>query len=476
MVIGVVHSESAVDAVSCGVFVIPGIAALVMFLLARPQEFLPILTRVPLLYILCAAALGGFALDLKLRRLQPVAAPALRWVLIYMAWAAVCTLIKASPTFIARLIDLGIIFVVFYILGHAIQRLRALQVVAGALMATALFLTFVCFHQGFADRQCIALNPGDPEQGIADGRDCDTKKQCETGGADPSLEYRCEKAGLFGTWAIEDRVRYRGELHDPNELSLTICVFGFSFLIAFMLRNKSPSFKLLGWLAAIMLIWTIFMTQSRGGLVVMMLVPGTYMVRRYGVKALFWGALVALPVLSLGGRSGESADESTMQRYEAWAAGLEMWRESPVFGVGMRRFSDHHYLTAHNSFVLSLAELGFPGLCLFVALMYISGKVLVVGLRELSGVPGTETARVWGMSLLASLLGLNFQIGTISFAYHSVTWILLGFIAAWGTTVRNHRPQFNVKLTGRDLAIIVVACGLYAGIVLPIFLKLKGAM
>jgi hypothetical protein len=53
---------------------------------------------------------------------------------------------------------------------------------------------------------------------------------------------------------------------------------------------------------------------------------------------------------------------------------------------------------------------------------------------------------------------------------------LLGFIAAWGTTVRNHRPQFNVKLTGRDLAIIVVACGLYAGIVLPIFLKLKGAM
>ncbi|MBP9087302.1 MAG: O-antigen ligase family protein [Kofleriaceae bacterium] len=457
-------------------FVIPGIAALVMFLLARPQEFMPVLTRVPLLYILCAAAVGGLVLDLKLRRVQPVAAPALLWVVIYMLWAIICTAIKAPPTLITRVIDLGIIFVVFYILGHGIQRLRALQVVAGALMATALFLTAVCFHQGFADRQCIALDPGDPEQGVADGRPCELRKQCEGGDADPSLEYRCEKSGLFGTWAIEDRVRYRGELHDPNELSLTICVFGFSFLIAFMLRNKSPSFKVLGGLAAIMLIWTIFMTQSRGGLVVMMLVPGTYLVRKYGVRMLFFGALVALPVLSLGGRSGESADESTMQRYEAWAAGYEMWRESPIFGVGMRRFTDHHFLTAHNSFVLSLGELGFLGLCLFVALMYISGKVLILGLRELNGVPGTETARVWGMSLLASLLGLNFQIGTISFAYHSVTWILLGFIAAWGTTVRTHRPTFSVRLTGRDLAIIVVVCGFYAAILLPIFLKLKGAM
>ena len=461
----------------CGeVFVIPGIAALVIFLLARPQEFVPLLTRIPLLYILCAAALGGLALDLKLRRVEPVAAPALLWVIIYMVWALICTLIKAPPTFVARAIDLGIIFVVFYILGHAIQRLRALQVVAGAIMATALFLTAVCFHQGFADRQCMALDPGDPEQGVADGRDCETRKLCEGGEADPSLEYRCEKSGLFGTWAIEDRVRYRGELHDPNELSLTICVLGFSFLIAFMLRNTSPSLRVLGGLAAIMLIWTIFMTQSRGGLVVMLLVPGTYLVRKYGVRMIFFGALIALPVLSMGGRSGESADESTMQRYEAWAAGLEMWHESPIFGVGMRRFTDHHFLTAHNSFVLSLGELGFVGLCLFVALMYISGKVLVVGLRELSDVPGTETARVWGMSLLASLLGLNFQIGTISFAYHSVTWILLGFIAAWGTTVRAHRPSFSVRLTGRDLAIIVVICGLYAMVVLPVFLKLKGAM
>jgi hypothetical protein len=457
------------------VFAIPGIAALVMFLLLKPQEIIPILTRLPLLYIFCAAAIGGFALDLKLRRLQLIAAPALPWVLMYVVWAAICTLVKAPDTFIARAIDLGVILVLYFVLGHSVQKFRALQVVAASVMAIALFLTAVCFHQGLAPKQCIALDAGDPEQGKADGRECDERKQCETGGdADPSTEWRCEKSGMFGTWAIEGRVRYRGELHDPNELALTICCFGFSFLIAFMMRTKSPAVTLFGTLAVIILVWVVFMTQSRGGLIVMLLVPGTYMVKRYGPRAILWGALVALPVLSLGGRSGESADESTTQRYEAWAVGLEMWHDSPVFGVGQRRFGDYHWLTAHNSFVLELAELGFPGLFLFVSVLVISVKLLVVGLRELKGIPEAETARVWGMSLLASLMGLIFQINTISFAYHSVTWILIGFATAWGTAVRHHRPTFTVKLSMRDVVFIAVGCALYAVAIVPLFLKFKG--
>ena len=71
---------------------------------------------------------------------------------------------------------------------------------------------------------------------------------------------------------------------------------------------------------------------------------------------------MALPVLLLGGRSGENADQSTLERYEAWSTGLTMFRGNPVFGVGARQFAEHHYLTAHNSYVLSFAELGFPGL------------------------------------------------------------------------------------------------------------------
>ena len=44
---------------------------------------------------------------------------------------------------------------------------------------------------------------------------------------------------------------------------------------------------------------------------------------------------IALPVLLLGGRSGENADVSTQMRYEAWATGLDMLHAQP--GVRRRR-------------------------------------------------------------------------------------------------------------------------------------------
>jgi O-Antigen ligase len=456
------------------VFAIPGIVGLVVFLLARPQEFIPLLTKVPLLYILCGAAIGGFALDLKLRRVQPIASPLFPWAIGYFLWVYLCDVVKSPSTFMTRAVELTILLAIFVILGHCVQRLRTLQLVAAAVMSTALYLTVVCFHQGLQDTQCIAMDPGDLEQGTADGRPCITKEQCTEGDGDPSIEYRCEKGGMFGTWAIEGRVRYRGELQDPNELSLTICCFGFSFLIAFMLRTKHPLVTCFGGIAIIVLIWTVFMSGSRGGLVVMMLVPGTYLVKRYGVKMLFIGALLAAPVLVLGGRSGSSADESTTLRYEAWAAGLVMFRMSPVFGIGHRNYGDYHDLTAHNTFVLTLAETGLIGQILFVTLMVICGKSIIVGLRQLEHIPAAATARAWGMSMLAAFVGMLFQINTISFAYHSVLWILLGFIAAWTSTVQTHLPTFRVKITARDLGYIVGGCLVYDFAVLPLFLKLKG--
>jgi hypothetical protein len=456
------------------VFAIPGIVGLTIFLLARPQEFVPILTKLPLLYILCGAAVGGFVIDLKLRRIQPIASPIFPWAIGYFLWVYACDIIKSPSTFMNRAIELTILMAIFVIIGHCVQRLRTLQVLAGSVMATALYLTVVCFHQGLADRQCIALDAADMEQGVADDRPCETKNECSEGDGDPSTEYRCEKAGLFGTWAIEDRVRYRGELQDPNELSLTICCFGFAFLIAFMIGTKHPVVTFLGAIAVMILVMTVFMTQSRGGLIVMLLVPGTYMVKRYGVKAVFIGALAAAPMLMLGGRSGESADESTTLRYEAWAAGLDMFKMSPVFGVGHRNYSEYHTLTAHNTFVLTLAETGIIGQILFVSLMVICGKSIVVGLRQLEAIPAAATARTWGMSMLAAFVGMLFQINTISFAYHSVLWIMIGFIAAWTSAVQSHLPSFAIRITKRDVGFIVMGCAIYDFAVLPLFLKLKG--
>ena len=397
-------------------FAIPGITALIVFILARPQESFPLLQRVPFLHLFTALAVLGWVIDIRLRRLQPVPAPTLPWVVGLILWLVIGTAAVSSQSLIARAVDMAILFALYGVIAHGVQRFRTFQVVAAVVAATCMFITLICFHQGLSDSQCIAggeSGEGDTG-GVPDGRGCETNEDCRGAGAEPGYEYRCEKVGLLGTYSVEMRVRYRGELHDPNEVSLTICAGALSLLIAFSLRRRGGVTQWVCLAAAAIVAWTVVMTQSRGGLIAVMLVPGIYIVRKYGFKAIFPALLVAVPVLMLGGRSGESADESTRFRYEAWAAGLDMFKHNPLFGVGARNFTEHNFLTAHNSYVLTLSELGLPGMIMFVSIIVLCVKSLVVGLRQLRDVPEAEVATVWGMSLLASMCGILFQINTLS--------------------------------------------------------------
>jgi O-antigen ligase len=276
--------------------------------------------------------------------------------------------------------------------------------------------------------------------------------------------------------SVEGRVRYRGDLNDPNEVALVIAAGAISLLIAFMRRKRDPVFWFIGAVSIATCVVSIMMTKSRGGQLAMLLVFFVYLVRRYKLLAMIPAALLAVPVMILGGRDDASADMSTQERYEAWAAGLGMFRRDPVFGVGSGQFGEHHYLTAHNSFVLTMGEMGFLGLMLFVSIIYISIKSLVVGIRTLALIPSAQVAQVWGMALLGSLVATIFSISTLSFAYKSVLWILFALVGAWTNCIRHHRPEFTVKLTWRDLGFIVAGCIAFITVVLPIFLRWKGHM
>jgi hypothetical protein len=459
------------------VFALPGIGALIIFVLARPQEFLPLLQRVPFLYLFTAFAVIGYIIDIRLHRVLPVAANTLFWVGALLLWAIISAAINEPDSFTQRLAELLTLFALYFTISHGIQRFRSFQLIAGVLAGTCLFIAFVCAHQGFSGKQCIGGEEQDGNiEGEPDGRECDTVEECRGPDSDPSMEYRCEKVGLFGTYSVEERVRYRGDLKDPNEVALTVCAGGMALLIGFALRKRGLT-GVLGYGSCVVLVFiTVFLTQSRGGLIAAMLVPGVYLIRRYGLAVAIPCGLVALPVLLLGGRSGEAADLSTEMRYDAWGAGLDMWKHSPIYGVGPRAFTDHHYLTAHNSFVLSFAELGFVGFFLFVAVIYLCVKSLIVGLRRLRDVPDSNGAQIWGMALLAGFAGMLFQISTLSFTYHPMLWMYIALISGWYLAVRSHLPTFEVKIKALDAVVIVSMCAAYILVVLPLFLRAKGAL
>ena len=405
-------------------FAIPGIAALIVFILARPQEFFTLLQRVPFLHLFTALAVLGWVIDVRLRRTQPIGTPGLPWAIAFLGWCVVTVAVITPDILIVKAIEMAILFALYFTIAHGIQKFRTLQIVAGVMTVTCLFISLVCLHQGYSDKQCVGGQEMEDEiNGKADGRLCTNNESCYGPDSEPGLEYRCEHVGAFGTYSVEERVRYRGELQDPNEVALAIAAGALSLLIAFMRRSGNPVAKALYLAGIVIVVLTVLETKSRGGQLSVALVFGVYFIRRYGVLALLPAGILGVALLLLGGRSDASSDMSTQLRYEAWATGVAMFRDSPIFGVGAGAFADHHFLTAHNSFVLALAELGFPGLVLFVAMVYISLKSLIVGIRQLSLTPGRRSSRLWGMACARVVRGDPVPDQHASFAYKSVLWI-----------------------------------------------------
>jgi hypothetical protein len=446
---------------------IPGIIALVVFIYARPQEFFERLRVVPLLYLFFALAVFGIVLDLRVGNSRLRATPQLPWVAAFFVWATLTVLIQAPASAVEHVTALSICVALFLLLAHGVQSFRALHVVAATVLCMVLFVCGVGAHQGFADTGCVVVDEsvlGDTASGRPDGRSCVTARNCYTGEAEPGAEYQCEHIGLFGTTSIgHGRVRYRGVLQDPNELALAGGI-GLPLAFAFgQVDRRTLSRRVLAAISFLLVLVCAVLTASRGGQLVFLAVLGAYFVNRVGIKGLLLGAVLALPLLLLGGRGGEDASSSTLERIDCWAEAISMWRGHPLLGVGLGQFNEYHYMTAHNSYLLAAAELGFPGMCLFGAILYLSAKIPVAALSHVkkSTAPeilaGAALTRAWAIALLAAFIGLGVGIFFLSFTYHYVLWIYVGLAGALYSSLRRHDPTFRVRLNGIDLALIACA-------------------
>jgi O-Antigen ligase len=447
-------------------FAIPGIIALVVFIYARPQEFFERLRVVPLLYLFFGLAVFGIVLDLRVGNSRLRAAPQLPWVALFFVWASLSVLIRAPSSALTHITALSICVALFLLIAHGVHSFRGLHLVAAAVLAMVLFVCSVGVQQGFAETGCVVVDesvPGDSASGKADGRACLTPRNCYGGDAEPGAEYQCENIGWFGTTSIgRGRVRYRGVLQDPNELALAGGI-GLPLAFAFgQVRKGSLGRRALAVFAFAIVLLCVVLTASRGGQLVCVAVLAAYFVKRVGIAGLFLGGILALPLLLLGGRGGEDASSSTLERIDCWAEAISMWRAHPLLGVGLGQFNEYHYMTAHNSYLLSLAELGLPGMFLFGSLLYLSAKIPYAALAHLRRATtpelqiGAELMRAWAVALLAAFIGLAVGIFFLSFTYHYVLWIYLGLSGALYSAIRKHDPTFGVRLTGLDLATIAL--------------------
>jgi hypothetical protein len=464
-------------------FAIPGIVALVIFIYARPQEFLERLRAVPFLYVFFLLAICGGLLDLRVRNAKLTTTPQLPWIALFFSWSAFTVLVRSPSNASGPILGLSICIALYLLIAHGVQSFRALHVVAGAVLAMVLLVCGVGAHQGFAPSGCVAIDQAatrDTAAGTPDGRPCDTVRACYLGDAEPGAEYACEHIGLFGTTSIGGgRVRYRGVLQDPNELALA---GGVGVPLAFALggvRQRRFGQRAVTWATFALVLLCALMTGSRGGQLVFATVLGAYFARRFGARGLLIGGALALPLLLLGGRSGEEATSSTHERLDCWAEALSIWRSHPLLGVGLGQFGEYNYMTAHNSYLLALSELGVPGMLLFSIILWVSAKIpfsvfRVVALGNSAALDaGAPVARPWAMGMLAAFAGLGVGIFFLSFTYHYVLWIYIGLSGALYSAVRAHHPSFRVAFGARDFALV---CACDAAIVILVFFYTRWAL
>jgi O-Antigen ligase len=463
-------------------FAIPGIIGLVFLIYVRPQEFLGPIQAVPFLYLCFGLWLFGMIIDLRTGNLRWRKTPQLGLVVTFFVFASLTALVHGPASAMKPMTTLAVCVALYLGIAHAVQSFRALEIVSGAVLAVVLFVCGVGTEQGFAPHGCVLIDEAaasDTASGKPDGRPCETARSCYQGDAEPDAEYMCERIGLFGTTSIgQGRVRYRGTLQDPNELALA---GGAGLPLAFALGRRKKSFKkaaLVG-LALALVGCCAVLTESRGGQLVLLAVLAVFFVKRFGLGGLAVGGVLALPLLLLGGRSGEEAASSTVERIDCWAEALSIWRSHPLAGVGLGRFGEFHYMTAHNSYLLTLAELGLPGMLLFTAIVYLSAKIPVEVLRRFPkprrGEPedGAAVARRWATAYLAAFAGLVVGIFFLSFSYHYVLWIYLGLAGGLYSAVRAHAPWFRVRLKALDaIAIVLIDAAIIASVFLYTHAKL----
>ena len=231
------------------------------------------------------------------------------------------------------------------------------------LRVLVLLMLFVCFF-------VIGVGAYEQHQGLPQGKAAENIDMSDT--------YFIGMDNAKGEWFY--RLRGKGQIDDPNDFAqIIVCTLPLTFL--FWKRKRAFRNFLFVLVPVGVLIWGLYMTHSRGGILGVLAMIILAARRKIGtVPALVLaGALfvVASTTNFTGGRDiSTSAGED---RTELWGDGLQLLKSHPVFGVGFGDMPDYFGHTAHNTIVVCAAELGFCGL-------FFWSLFLLPSLRDATGV------------------------------------------------------------------------------------------
>jgi len=203
-----------------------------------------------------------------------------------------------------------------------------------------------------------------------------------------------------------DRIRWIGLWDGANMLSvlLVTCV---PFVIETLTGPWSKLTKLLCGVSGVLVLWGLYLANSRGGWMALAVTILFFFRQRFGWRGIA-AAAVVLGVLFAFGPSRlselDTQEKSARHRIDMWSEGLEMVKYFPALGIGKGRFDDYTgSLIAHNTLIQNAGETGMIGLTLWMGVLYFSFR----SMREVWRVRERLTPQLQSLSrgLLVSFVG-----------------------------------------------------------------------
>jgi len=259
--------------------------------------------------------------------------------------------------------------------------------------------------------------------------------------------------------------------YDANDLA-TLIVSAMPFGLYFMLGQRRPVVRILAAMGLAMLAVGLIRSGSRGGflalLAVAMFVLLGFTAIRARARVTGLVAILALVLTMASDRYWKQMQTivnphedynitSEEGRLKVWKRGLGYMIDHPVLGVGGQNFGvaegtisplaklqergiGVRWGAAHNTFIQVGAELGLPGLLLFIG-------VIVTAFRSLRRVtrvaardgPAAANLSRFAQTLTAALIGFVTGSFFLSLAYHDILYTLVAFTLALAKIARGSR-------------------------------------
>ena len=248
---------------------------------------------------------------------------------------------------------------------------------------------------------------------------------------------------LLGATAVSTRVGGGGKgfLGNANDFALALnVVLPFSFYL--FLSEKKKSLKFLYFFFFILLTLGTISTASRGGFVSLVFVFFYFILKsKQKLIGIFAIVLIFISIFFFAPReywerqmtiTSYQKDESAMGRVNAWKAGIRMFTDRPLSGVGVGAYEVAYgvkyggpWLVTHNAYIQIAAETGIFGILFYLGLMFYifrQATLIIKNTREESYLKSIS----FGLkgALLAYAVGSFF----LSVGYYPHLYLLLSIV------------------------------------------------